>query len=93
MLILLKIKNLKESFIVASVEKYISILEKKMLFFHKKIETKEYLELKKEIDKLRIAIETLDIEVKLYKNKLRTRAKIDKDEETQNINNSVLLPE
>jgi ribosomal protein L1 len=63
------------------------------MFWNKKIETKEYLELKKEIDKLRIAIETLDIEVKLYKNKLRTRAKIDKDEETQNINNSVLLPE
>jgi ribosomal protein L1 len=65
----------------------------KIMFWNKKIETKEYLELKKEIDKLRIAIETLDIEVKLYKNKLRTRAKIDKDEETQNINNSVLLPE
>lgn len=64
-----------------------------MWFKKTKIETKEYLELKKEIDKLRIAIETLDIEVKLYKNKLRTRAKIDKDEETQNINNSVLLPE
>lgn len=64
-----------------------------MWFKKTKIETKEYLELKKEIDKLRIGIETLDIEVKLYKNKLRTRAKINKDEETQNINNSVLLPE
>lgn len=63
------------------------------IFTKKNIETKEYLELKKEIDKLKIAIETLDIEVKLYKNKLRSRAKIDKDEETQNINNSVLLPE
>ena len=65
----------------------------KIMFWNKKIKTEEYLELKKEIDKLRIAIETLDIEVKLYKNKLKSRARIDKDEETQNINNSVLLPE
>jgi len=65
----------------------------KMWFRKKNLETKEYLELKKEIDKLRIAIETLDIEVKLYKNKLRSRAKIDETESTKDINNSVLLPE
>ena len=64
-----------------------------MWFRKKNLETKEYLELKKEIDKLRIAIETLDIEVKLYKNKLRSRAKIDETESTKDINNSVLLPE
>jgi len=65
----------------------------KMWFRKKNLETKEYLELKKEIDKLRIAIETLDIEVKLYKNKLRSRAKIDESDNTKDINNSVLLPE
>jgi uncharacterized protein YlxW (UPF0749 family) len=64
-----------------------------MWFRKKNLETKEYLELKKEIDKLRIAIETLDIEVKLYKNKLRSRAKIDESDNTKDINNSVLLPE
>ena len=65
----------------------------KMWFRKKNLETKEYLELKKDIDKLRIAVETLDIEVKLYKNKLRSRAKIDETESTKDINNSVLLPE
>ncbi len=63
------------------------------MWWIKKINSKEYLQLKKEIDLLRISVETLDIEVKLYKQKLRSKAKIDYDDKEKDFNNSVLLPE
>lgn len=64
-----------------------------MIFWKRKIDSKEYLELKKDIERLKILLESLEIEVKLYKQKLRTRAKIDSDEKEKDFNNSVLLPE
>lgn len=64
------------------------------MFWNKKIKSEEYLELKKEIDKIRISLETLDIEVKLYKKKLRSRAALDQtEEETKDIYNGMLLPD
>jgi hypothetical protein len=64
-----------------------------MWFKKRKIDSAEYIELKKDIAMLNLQIESLSLDVKLYKNKLRSRAKIDSDEKEKDFNNSVLLPE
>lgn len=64
-----------------------------MWFKKRKIESNEYIELKKDIALLNILVESLSLDVKLYKNKLKSRAKIDSDEKEKDFNNSVLLPE
>lgn len=72
-------------------------LEKKMFnWFNKKINTDEYLELKKDLEALRIKFEGLSLEFDLIVKKLKVKYKIskrDKEEETENNINNVLLPE
>ena len=64
--------------------------------FWKKIKSKEYLELKQDLESLRIRFEGMQIEFDLVIRKLKVKYKIpikDKEEEeTKNIKNAVLLP-
>lgn len=65
-------------------------------WFNKKINTDEYLELKKDLEALRIKFEGLSLEFDLIVKKLKVKYKIskrDKEEETENNINNVLLPE
>lgn len=70
------------------------------LFFFKKpskISSEEYLELKKDIDKVRISVEALQLDVDLYKKKLRSKAGIAKDEklesDSKDLWGGILVPE
>jgi len=58
----------------------------------KQMQSGEYLELKKEVDSLRISLESLRLSLDLYQKKLRVRAKLDKEEDEENIN-KVIIPE
>ena len=62
--------------------------------FFKKIETKEYLELKKDLEALRIQFNALEIDFALIVKKLKVKYKISKAEpEPEDIKDKVLLPE
>lgn len=64
------------------------------MFWNKKhLDSKEYNKLLAMIEEQRIKLEAYKLDVELYKRKLRIKSKLDPEEETQNINNSVLLPE
>lgn len=65
--------------------------------FHKKINTAEYLELKKDLESLRISFEGLRLDFELITKKLKVKYKIstrDKEEEnTEDLLNSIILKE
>ena len=66
------------------------------MFFKKRINTEEYLELKKSLESLRIELEGLRLDFELITKKLKTKYKITtrkEEEETDNLINKVLLPE
>jgi len=65
-------------------------------WFNKKINTNEYLELKKDLEALRIKFEGLSLEFDLIVKKLKVKYKIskaDKEEESEDLKNPMLLPE
>ena len=68
-----------------------------MSFWNKKINSNEYLELKKDLSSLKLDIHELELDFALIVKKLKVKYKISKgekaDEEPKNINNTVLLPE
>ena len=58
------------------------------------IKSEEYLELHKDLEKLRISFESIKLELDLYKKKLRISKKLDLEEDTDQPNiNKVILPE
>ena len=62
--------------------------------FWKKIQTKEYLELKKDLEALRIRFEGLQLDFDLIRKKLRVKRKLDEEEpESKDLKETVLLPE
>jgi len=66
-------------------------------WFNKKLNTTEYLELKKDLESLRIKFEGLQLEFDLIVKKLKVKYKINRkeeeeEEESKSINNPVLLP-
>ena len=63
--------------------------------FWRKIESKEYLELKRDLESLRISFEGLKMDFELIVMKLKIKYKIRKEpeEETENLKDRVLLPE
>jgi len=63
------------------------------LFWNKKVNSDEYIELHKRIEVLRIFVESLKLELELNKKKLRTRAKLDETDTPKDIYSGVLLPE
>lgn len=63
---------------------------------HKKIDSKEYLELKQELQSLKIDMKTLQLDLELIIKKLKFKYKIstrDNTEETETSKSNVLLPE
>jgi len=70
------------------------------MFWKKKKETtlksEEYLELKTYLDKLRLQLTTLELDLQLYVKKLRVtkglKQEKEEKEETENNNNPVILP-
>lgn len=64
-------------------------------WFNKKINTSEYLELKKDLEALRIKFEGLQLEFDLIIKKLKVKYKISKKdkEESEDLKDTVLLPE
>lgn len=65
-----------------------------MFWTKKKINTEEYLELKKKLESLRIEFESLRIDFELIVKKLKVKYKIaKKDDEPEDLKNSVLLPD
>lgn len=64
------------------------------MFGRKKINTDEYLELKKDLEALRVRFEGMQLEFDLIIRKLKVKYKISqKDKEPENIKEQVLLPE
>jgi hypothetical protein len=64
-----------------------------MFFSKKTLSSSEYLELKKLYETLRIEIESLEIDLQLYKKKLLIKRGISQEDENEKYKNSVLLPE
>lgn len=64
-----------------------------MINFFKNIKSKEYLELAKDLERLRISFEGLRLEFDLIKKKLRVKNKLDTEQEQKDIYNDVLLKE
>jgi len=68
------------------------------MFWQKKnLDTREYLELKKDLGALRIETQSLKLELDLILSKLKFKYKITKrdlkEEQSEDLNNSVLLPD
>lgn len=63
--------------------------------FHKKLNSSEFIELKTALESLKIQFKSLELELELVIKKLKFKYKIsNKDpEETQDLKNSVLLPD
>lgn len=67
-----------------------------MFWIKKTLESEEFRKLFGMLEEQRIKLESLALEVQLYKKKLRSRAGIEKEEEKEEakgINNPVILPE
>lgn len=65
-----------------------------MTMFNRKLKSNEYLELKQDLEKLRIEFISLELELKLVIKKLKFKYKITtREDQEQNINSSVLLPD
>lgn len=66
-----------------------------MFWKNKNINTQEYLELKKDLESLRIQFEGLNLEFDLIVKKLKIKYKIQREveEEPENLKDKVLLPE
>jgi len=68
-----------------------------MWFQKKNLDTREYLELKKDLGALRIETQSLKLELDLILSKLKFKYKITKrdlkEEQSEDLNNSVLLPD
>lgn len=63
-----------------------------MIFF-KNIKSAEYLELKKSLESLRIEFASLVIEFEMIVKKLKFKYKLQNQKETEDLKDSVLLPE
>ena len=68
---------------------------KRMFWKKKKLDSEEYLALFRIINELKLKLETLDLEFKLYKKKIRSKAGLDqeKEDQTKDIYSGMLLPE
>jgi len=67
-----------------------------LFMFFKRFSSDEYLQLKQEVESLKISYESLKITLDLLKHKFRVKAKIDEDIEentSDNKFNKVLLPD
>lgn len=65
-----------------------------MIWKKKEINTAEYLELKKDLEALRIKFEGMQLEFDLIIKKLKVKYKISpKDKEPEDLKNPMLLPE
>lgn len=60
----------------------------------KKLESKEYLDLLKEIESIKVKLEAYKLDLDLHKKKLRSRSNLDeKEDQTKDIYSGMLLPE
>lgn len=60
-----------------------------------KIDSEEYIELKTYLDKIRLQVSSLELDLQLYIRKLKASkglSKEQKEDETENINKSPILP-
>lgn len=63
------------------------------MFWNKKpLNSEEYLKLRKEIEEVKVKLESYKLDLDLHKKKLRVKANLEQ-EETKDIYNGMLLPE
>ena len=63
------------------------------MWFQKRLNTEEYLELKKALESLRISFEGLKLEFDIIRKRLRIKKRLDDEPESKDLKDMVLLPE